>query len=161
MSLKSASVNDIKKELHFLENSELITLCLQLTKYKKDNKEFLDYLLFHSNNLPEFTNSIKEEIDILMKEVSSYSNLHNVKKGLRKILKLITKYSKYINSKATSVELLIHFCKQLKKSGIPYKNSQLLVNMYAMQLKKIEKLITELHEDYQMDYETDLQFIRG
>lgn len=159
MSLKSASINEIKKELQNLDFAELSQLCLSLAKYKKDNKEFLDYLLFHSQNQQNFIENIKLEIETAINEVSFYGNLHLMKKGLRKIVRLITKYCKYINTKNATIELLIHFCKQLKSSNIPFQKSPILVNMYQMQLKKINKLIAELHEDFKMDFENDLQSI--
>jgi hypothetical protein len=73
------------------------------------------------------------------------------------LLRVITKYNKYLNDKAISADLLIYFCKQLKNSGIPYKKSQLLVNMYEQQIKKINTLISGLHEDLRHDYLSDLE----
>ena len=44
--MKSGTLADIKKELQELEPKQLAELCIALAKYKKDNKEYLDYLLF-------------------------------------------------------------------------------------------------------------------
>jgi hypothetical protein len=78
---------------------------------------------------------------------------------LRKLLRVITKYCKYISDKALAADLHIYFCQKMKASGIPYHKSQLLVNMYEQQLKKINTLINGLHEDLQQDYLNDLEKI--
>ena len=132
-------------------------MCLSLAKYKKDNKEFLAYLLFQAQNKTDFLNDVKAEVDAYFLELKTQPSLYYVKKNLRKLLRVITKYNKYLNDKAISADLLIYFCKQLKNSGIPYKKSQLLVNMYEQQLKKINTLISGLHEDLRHDYLSDLE----
>lgn len=148
----SQSLSDLKKELNFLSLKEITEICIKLAKYKKDNKEFLSYLLFRSNDTQTFVSDIKIEIDGFFEILKSQSNLYLIKKSLRKILRLITKNSKYVNEKSISIELLIYFCKKLKLSGIPFHKSQLISNIYQQQLKKINKLIPFLHEDIQADY---------
>lgn len=151
------SLNDIKKELQDLPPKQLAELCISLAKYKKDNKEFLDYLLFKSHDKTEFINEIKEDTDLLFQEIDPKANLYYTKKSLRKILRLITKYTKYIGDKTATIELLIYFCYKLKSSGIPFHKNQLIVNMYDQQLKKTEKLIAGLHNDLQLDYINELE----
>ena len=142
-----------------MPQKQLVELCLSLAKYKKDNKEFLDYLLFQAHDKPSFVSAIKSEIDEHFDELKSQSNLYYVKKSLRKLLRLITKYCKYVGDKAAAAELHIYFCSKLKQSGIPYHKSQLLINMYEQQIKKINSLIGGLHEDLQQDYLNDLDRI--
>jgi hypothetical protein len=155
--MKAVSLNELKKELQEIPPKELVELCVTLAKYKKDNKEFLSYLLFEAHNKTSFINEVKAEIDEHMTLLQSQPNLYFVKKGLRKLLRSITKYNKYINDKALSADLHIYFCSKLKQSGIPYHKSQLIVNMYEQQLKKINTLINSLHEDLQQDYLRDLE----
>lgn len=157
--MKVSSISELKKELHELPQKQLVELCLSLAKYKKDNKEFLDYLLFQAHDKPSFVSAIKSEIDEHFDELKSQSNLYYVKKSLRKLLRLITKYCKYVGDKAAAAELHIYFCSKLKQSGIPYHKSQLLINMYEQQIKKINSLIGGLHEDLQQDYLNDLDRI--
>ena len=157
--MKASSLNEVKKELAELPGKRLVELCVALAKYKKDNKEFLDYLLFKSHDNAGFVNEIKIEIDDHFSELRGQSNLYYVKKSLRKLLRIITKYCKYIGDKAIAAELHIYFCLKLKESGIPFKKSQLLINMYEQQLKKINTLISGLHEDIQSDYAADLEKI--
>ena len=157
--MKTTSLQDLKKELQELPPKELIELCIALAKYKKDNKEYLGYLLFESHNKTAFIAEIKTAMDEHFVELQNQSNLYYVKKGLRKQLRLLTKYSKYINDKTSTAELLIYFCKKLKHSGIPFHKNKLIVNMYALQLKRINALVISFHEDLQQDYKPDLEEI--
>ncbi len=157
--MKTSTISELKKELVELPQKQLVDLCLHLAKYKKDNKEFLDYLLFQSHDKSSFVNTVKSEIDEHFEELKTQTNLYYVKKSLRKLLRLITKYCKYIADKALAAELHIYFCRKMKTSDIPYHKSQLLINMYEQQLKKINTLIKGLHEDLQQDYLNDLEEI--
>ncbi len=157
--MKVSSISELKKELHELPQKQLVELCLSLAKYKKDNKEFLDYLLFQAHDKSAFITTVKAEIDEHFEELKTQSNLYYVKKSLRKLLRIITKYCKYIGDKAASADLHIYFCLKLKQSGIPFHKSQLLINMYDQQLKKINTLIASLHEDLQQDYLNEIEKI--
>jgi gas vesicle protein len=159
--MKTATVHELKKELKELSPKQLAELCLTLAKYKKDNKEFLDYLIFEAHDKNNFVTGVKKEIDEHFDELKSQSNLYYVKKSLRKLLRIITKYCRYISDKALAAELHIYFCQKLKASGIPYHKSQLIVNMYEQQLKKINTLISALHEDLQQDYRNDLEKLQS
>jgi len=157
--MKAASLNELKKELHQLSAKELVELCISLAKYKKDNKEFLGYLLFESHDKTAFVKEVKSEVDAHFLELKLQSNLYYIKKSLRKLLRILTKYCKYMGDKAVTAELHIYFCLKLKESGIPVHKSQLLVNMYEQQLKKINTAISSLHEDLQSDFNSDLEKI--
>jgi len=157
--MKVSSLSELKKELHELPQKQLMELCLSLAKYKKDNKEFLDYLLFQSHDKQSFVTAIKTEIDEHFEELKFQTNLYFVKKSLRKLLRTLTKYCKYMGDKGSATDVHIYFCVKLKASNIPYHKSQLLVNMYEQQLKKINTLILGLHEDLQQDYFNELQQI--
>lgn len=155
--MKTSTINELKKELIELPQKQLVDVCLHLAKYKKDNKEYLDFLLFQAHDVPSYITSVKEEIDNNFSELTHQTNLYFVKKSLRKLLRIITKYIKYCNNSVSSIEMLMYFCLKLKQSGIPYQNSQLLVNMYDQQIKKINTLISKLHEDLQLDYYNELE----
>ena len=60
--MKAASVNDLKEELTQLPAEGLVEICLRLAKFKKENKELLNYLLFESHNEQEYINAVKNEI---------------------------------------------------------------------------------------------------
>jgi hypothetical protein len=149
--MKLASVNEIKEELSHLSQKELLACCMRLIKFKKDNKELMNYLLFQSNNQELYLQQIKEEISELFKGINS-TNLYFAKKSLRKILRITNKYIKHTSSGQVEIELLVHYCITLQSSGIPFERSTALNNLYQAQVKKIEKALSTLHEDLQYDY---------
>ena len=151
-----ASINEIKKELNNLEASDLLTICMRLAKYKKENKELLAYLLFESHNEHSYILKVKTEIDEQFDEINK-ANLYWAKKSLRKILRNTNKFIKYSGQKETEVELLIYYCSKLKLSGIKFYDSPALMNLYSQQIKKIDKILSSLHEDLRYDYEIELQ----
>lgn len=153
--MKAASISDIKQELTNLQPAKLLELCLRLAKYKKDNKELLNYLLFEANDEQTYISNVKTEMEEAFAEINQ-SNLYFAKKSLRKILRNTAKHIRYTASKQAEVELLLHFCQTLKHSGIPLKNSTVLNNLYQFQLKKVAKVIATLHEDLQYDYLKEL-----
>jgi hypothetical protein len=57
--------------------------------------------------------------------------------------------------------LLIHFCLQLKETGLPLHKSAVLNNLFQNQLKKIHKTLDTLHEDLQYDYLKDIKKLEG
>ena len=157
--MKAAALSDIKKELEHLQQKELLDLCIALAKYKKENKEYLGFLLFSAHDKLQFIKEVKEEIDEHFVALKSQSNLYYVKKSLRKLLRIISKYTKYVDDKALCAEMYIYFCTKLKTSGIPYHKSQMLVNLMEQQIKKINVLINTLNPDLQNDFLVDLEKI--
>ena len=149
--MKLASVNEIKEELLHLSQKDLLAYCMRLVKFKKENKELMNYLLFQSNNQALYLKQVKEEISELYKEINS-TNLYFAKKSLRKILRVTNKYIKHTSSGQVEIELLVHYCITLQSSGIPFERSTALNNLYQAQVKKIEKALSTLHEDLQYDY---------
>ena len=153
--MKAASISDIKQELNNVPPAQLLEICLKLAKYKKDNKEFLNYLLFEANDEQAYINNVKQEIDEAFTTINR-SNLYFAKKSLRKILKTAAKHVRYTASKQAEVEILLHFCSTLQDSGIPIKRNAALNNLYLAQIKKVAKVIATLHEDLQYDYLKEL-----
>ncbi len=151
------SIHDIKKELQQLPDKRLVEIVATLARYKKDNKEYLNYLLYYADSNDAYINAIIEEVDTQFAAIDVKANLYFVKKSLRKILRIITRYSRYIDDKQVTTRLLIYFCRKLKESGIPFENSKMIVNMYQQQLKKINTMIEGLHEDFQHDFKMDIE----
>jgi len=154
--MKPAVISEIKQALNTLSVKELMELCLQLAKYKKDNKELLSYLLFEADDITTFVTGVKEEIDLQFSALPG-PNIYLTKKSLRKILRGITKYIRYTGNAEQAIEMLMHFCIKLKASGIPFQKHQQLLNMYNQQLKKIQTLIDTLHEDLAYDYKKKME----
>ena len=154
--MKAASLSEIKKELKSRDQEEILQLCLRLGRFNKDNKELLTYLLFESMDEDAYIASIKNEIDELMEELNT-STLYFAKKGLRRILRNLTKNIRYSGNKQTEVELLLHFCKALRASIIEVHRSVQLQNLFDRQIQKAHKAMSGLHEDLQADYQYELE----
>jgi hypothetical protein len=157
--MEKYSLNDVKKELGHLDKNELIDLCLKLTKFKRENKEYITYLIYNADNKTAFTSEIKVEIDELLLDIKSKDSPYLIKKGLRKTLRLINKYIKIIGDKSIAIELLIYFCANVKKHELLKSRNSVLYNLYNMQTKKINALIHTLHEDLQSDFLKELEVI--
>lgn len=153
--MKGASIVEIKKELSHKSYDELTELCLHLSKFKKENKELLTYLLFESLNEEGYVESVKNYIDEQFELINTNSYFY-IRKSARKILTNIKKYVRYTQNKETEVTLLLYFCKKLKNFSPNIKHSTQLQNMYNRQLLLARKQIATLHEDLQYDYELSL-----
>jgi hypothetical protein len=154
MSMKAASIHEVKRELSILEPSRILDLCLRLGKYKKENKELLTYLLFEADDEQAYIRNLKEQIDEQFKELNM-DNLYYTKKGLRKMLRITNKFIRYSGQKET--EVLLYFCFKIKKAKIRIDQSAALMNLYQGQLKKINKRLLDLHEDLQYGYQQELE----
>ena len=153
--MEIASLSNIKKELKNLPPEVLQDVITRLAKYKKDNKELLSYLLFEAYNEDEYIRQVKEEIDLEFMSLNQ-SNFYLAKKTIRKVLKTTKKHIRFSGKKETEIELLLYFCKKLKDSRLNYKRSRVVFNMYLNQVKRIQKVISMLHEDLQYDYREEL-----
>jgi HPt (histidine-containing phosphotransfer) domain-containing protein len=156
--MTTASIQEIKKELRTLDADVLQELCMRLAKYKKENKELLNYLLFEAQNEQAYIENVKEEISELFKEVPA-SNVYYVKKSLRKILRFTNRQIKYSGVKQTELEVRIFFCGKMKEAKIPRSPGTVLSNLYQQQLKKIESAFAKLPEDIQADYDREMKNI--
>ena len=158
--MQAAPISDIKKQLKKTDATQLIEICLELARFKKDNKELLTYLLFEADDEGTYISAVKTEMDDLFAEINT-SNLYFAKKSLRKILRNVTKYIRYTGSKTAEAELLIYYCKKMKMSGISFKKSPTLVNLYTGVLKKIDAVLNSLHEDLRHDYSAAVKDIKN
>jgi len=153
--MKAVTVKKIKDELSYKNSNELIELCLRLSKFKKENKELLTYLLFESSSEELYIESVKEQIDDLFDQININSYFY-IRKSVRKILTLTKKFIRYSQKKETEVELLIYFCQKLKNFKPSIKNSVRLQNVYNRQVESIKKTVKTLHEDLQYDYQLEI-----
>lgn len=154
--MKAASLKELKTELGNLPNDRVIELCLRLIKYKKENKELLTYLLFDAGHEDSYIQEVKLQIDEEFENMNLY-NLYLAKKTVRKVLRTSNKYIKYSGLKQTEAEILIHFCKKLKDSGISLSKNKALNNLYDRQMIRINKAISTLHEDLQYDFQIEIE----
>ncbi|PWL39642.1 hypothetical protein DKG77_02080 [Flagellimonas aquimarina] len=149
--MKAATVVQLKKELQQRNPEELLSLCLRLARFKKENKELLTYLLFEAGHEDGYIETVKNEIDELFSDINTNSFFY-IKKSVRKILRNLKKYIRYSGNKETEVELLLYFCQKLKEFRPSMNNNITLRNLYDRQLAFIAKKVDALHEDLQYDY---------
>ena len=149
--MKAVSVSQIKKELEHCSTEELTELCLRLSKFKKENKELLTYLLFESHDEAGYIETVKAQVDEQFELINTNSYFY-IKKSVRKILRIIKKFARYSLKKETEVELLLHFCHKLKTFQPSITNNATLTNIYNRQLTLIKKIVSTLHEDLQYDF---------
>lgn len=150
--MKAASVKELKDALKDRSEKELIDICLQLSRFKKENKELLTYLLYEAMDEDSYIQSVKLEMDELFSEINR-SSYYFANKTARKILRLTKKYIRYSKKKETEVELLIHYCQNLVEFDPPLQRNSTLHNLYQRQMAAIRKSIAKLHEDLQYDFE--------
>jgi hypothetical protein len=153
--MKTSSIHDIQKELKTLSLKKVQEVCLRMAKYKKENKELLAYLLFDANNETEYIETIKEELDSLFIAINR-NTAYSTKKGLQKSVRLLNRFIKYSEIKTTEIELRMYFCKKIKNARIPLNENKIINNLYERELKKINLIISKLHEDLKYDYEQEL-----
>jgi hypothetical protein len=158
MPLNTASIKEIKSELQALDADVLQSICLRLAKYKKENKELMNYLLFEANDEQSYIDRLKEEIETQFGDLPT-GNVYYIKKNLRKILRFVNRQIKYSAIKKTELEVRIYFCTQVKKAKVPLRSNVVLNNLYQQQIKKINALLGALPEDLQADYERELSII--
>lgn len=153
--MKTVTVKELSRELTYRTPKELRDLCLRLSRFKKENKELLTYLLFESTDELSYIAGVKKEMDEEFEQINK-TTYYYIKKSVRKILKNTRKYIRYSQKKQTEVELLLYFCTKLKKLSPSIQKNTSLMNLYNRQIDTIIKKIPVLHEDLQYDYGLEL-----
>lgn len=155
--MKPEKLSDIKKELNAVSQQQLIEICLRLAKYKKENKELLNYLLFDAQDPLRYAEQVKtfllEEFKLMPRH--SYQST----KSLRKILRYSNRYAKYTASKQVEIEMSLWFCANYLLYIDLRTNHKPLQTLLVRQLEKIVKILPKLHEDLQFDYQTEFENI--
>ncbi len=154
--MKAASLKEVKTELQHKSPQELMELCLRLSRFKKENKELLTYLLFEISNEEGYIKSIKTAMDDEFETINTDSYFY-MRKSIRKILRLIKKYIRYSQNKETEVELLLYFASKLKEFNPSIFDSKALENLYFRNIEFIKKKVFLLHEDLQYDYRLEIE----
>lgn len=156
--MKTATISQLKKEIAHHTEAELRELVIALGKFNKNNKELLHYLLFEADFESNYIERVKAETDVQFAALSK-NNIHQLKKGLQKILRELKKQIKYSGKKTTEIELLIHFCKKIMETRVRLERYPVLFNMYNRQLVAIEKAVAKIDEDLQYDYKEDVEIV--
>jgi len=149
--MKPATITELKKELKYRSQEQLVDYCLTMARFKLESKELLTYLVFESENEATYIESVKSYITSSFQEVNTLS-YHYIKKSVRKILRQVKRFIRYSKKKETEAELLIFFCKELGEMRPSYKRNTVLTNTYNKQLELAQKAIVKIHEDLQYDF---------
>ncbi|HEA29309.1 MAG TPA: hypothetical protein ENH91_04835 [Leeuwenhoekiella sp.] len=154
--MKAVTVRELRKALNDHSRDELVEICLRLSKFKKENKELLTYVLFESSYEEGYIENVKEEIDMQFDAINTRT-FYYIKKSVRKILRTVKKFIRYSKNKETEITLLIYFCEKLLEVKPSIKKNRLLTNLYIREHNSIEKKISKLHEDLQLDFQNMLE----
>lgn len=155
--MKPEKLSELKKELLSYTVPELTEICIRLAKYKKENKELLNYLLFDSQYPMDYTNQVKHFLTEDFKNLQKHYFYST--KSLRKIIRLMNRHAKYTNSKEAETELCLWFCTNYLNYADLKTNHKALQGLFTRQLEKAAKLILKLHEDLQYDYQQEIDQI--
>jgi len=153
--LKAVTLKQLKDELSHKSANELKELCIHLSKFKKENKELLTYLMFESHDEEQYIQSVKDQMDVFFTEINTKSFFY-IRKSVRKVLTLTKKFIRYSKKKETEVALLLYFCHKLKNFKPSINRSTRLTNTFDRQIILVKKAIATLHEDLQYDYQLEL-----
>ncbi len=153
--MKPEKLGDIKKELLSRSVQELTDICLRLAKYKKENKELLNYLLYDAAEPLEYANQVKLFLEEEFKNLQKH--YYYSTKSLRKIIRLINRHAKYTASKQVELELALWFCDNFLLYADLRTSHKPLQGLLTRQFEKISKLIPKLHEDLQFDYKKEFE----
>ncbi|RIW15649.1 hypothetical protein D0X99_09470 [Algoriphagus lacus] len=145
------SLAELKKDLSYLSEKELITLITDLAKFSRENKAFLYFKLNERDQPGLFVDSVKEELEEAF-QTANTKNYHLGKKAAQAIRRKLNKALKLSKNKADQTELILFFCEELKKYGYLKFKHPVINNLFQVQLGKAKKLISGLHEDLQSDF---------
>lgn len=92
--MQIASLSEIKRELKERSQRELVELCIRVAKFKKDNKELLNYMIFEAYDEENYKNVLKSELESEFGEMN-VASVYLAKKSIRRILRIVMKHIKY------------------------------------------------------------------
>ena len=155
--MKTEKLNLIKKELQSLSVQQLTDISLRLSKYKKDNKELLNYLLYDAADPLAYAGQVKSFLEEEFKAMPKH--YYQSSKTLRKILRLMNRHAKYTASKQVELEMLLWFCANFVQYTDSRTSHKPLQAIFLRQLEKIKGILPKLHEDLQFDYNREFELL--
>lgn len=156
--MKSASLAQIRKELKTLSREEIVELCEKLIKYKRDNKELLNYLIFESIDEDAYAEAIKQDVSEAFANTNT-RGFYLAKKSIRRALRIADKYIKYSEVPETELDVRLHFCEEMRNLEIDFRRSKVMSNLYERQVVKIQDAYSVLHEDLQFEFKDRIEAI--
>lgn len=157
--MEKISINIIKKELQELSQKQLVDICIQLAKARKENKEQLDFLLLKSHHISQYELELKAEIDAQF-EMFTHYKYYQLIKPLKAYVKSVLKQISYSKNPSFELEIIIYLCKQFFRFSDDESIWFYKINIiYDSLARKIEPRFKKLHEDEQFDYRVKLEEI--
>lgn len=144
---------ELKKQLMLLDQKELVALLTDLAKFNKDNKTLLYFKVQERDDPGLFVQESIRELDAEFLKGYYSNSYHTAKKSAQRIRRRLNKLLSINKDKAVHADLLIAFCKSMKEYGYLDFRHPVIDNLYAQQVRKLEKTLESLHEDIQYDYE--------
>ena len=151
--MKFPTLAQLKKELSYLNEKELIGLVADLSKFSRDNKSYLFFKLNEKDNPRLYLEMVQEELEADF-SMARGDHSYYAKKAAQKLRRKMNKLLKLSKVKTDQIEVLLFFCEKLREYGFLRHRNPVLDNLYQTQLAKAVKLISGLHEDLQFDYES-------
>ncbi|WP_353136394.1 hypothetical protein [Pseudopedobacter sp.] len=153
--METPKLNTLKKELQHLSIQELTAHLTRLAKYKVENKEFLNFLLFYQHDTDQYINEIKGIVTETFDELpySDYSKI----KPLRKLVRIINKHLKFVSDKKQDAEKLIILRHKYKEKHNKRTKQKALQIKFIRQFVRSQKSIEKLDEDLQFDYNKEME----
>lgn len=148
--MRTNGIAEIKKTIKNISQAELSEICLKLARFKKDNKEFLHFLLYESADPLAYAEDVKESLHNLLTNLNRHPSLKV--KELRKHLRVLTRHIRYTSSPEVEIILLIWFTNMLITHAGIRQSNKALYTLFIRQIEKIRKVFPKLHEDLQFDY---------
>lgn len=156
--MRSEPLNILRKQLTSLDQATLSRICIDLAKYRKENKEYLQYILFESANVESY---VEDVTTFLQKDFESLSRSAAKRlKELRGIRKQLRKHIRFIKQPAAELSLLLWFCQMLLQYFDRQDLRRSATAIFTSSIVKAENIFNKLHEDIRLDYEntfTELQ----
>jgi hypothetical protein len=157
--MKIASLAEIKKELSHLSEIELKNLIIDLSKFSTENKSYLFFKLYERDNPSLYVEMVQDELEMEFVKANT-RHYHFAKKSIQAIRRKLNKYLKLSKDKSAQIELILFFCEKMRLYGFMEFNHPVINNLYTLQISKVEKLISGLHEDLQYDYEFQIDELK-
>ena len=153
--METPKLNTLKKELLKLPAQELVNCLTRLAKYKVENKELLNFLLFYQENTDDYITEIKQIIEDAFDGLPTSDYLKI--KVLRKAIRIMNKHLKFVAEKKQDTELLLFFCQIFIEKRVYRTKLRALQNLFIRQFMRLQKSIDKLEEDLQFDYGRELE----
>lgn len=154
--MKTRSIRELREELVYAEKQDLVDFCLQLARFKLENKELLTYELFYKHNKDLYLSEIEAHVDKEFNALNDKSYFY-LKKGVQKINRHVKKYIRIAKDPEIEVHLLLYFLKKFKAYNPDLLKDKILNNMYHREYKLVVKRMEKLHPDLQYDYKISLE----